>query len=935
MRISVTLGLLVSLFVLSCLPAGAQQFGGTPSSVKWKQVNTPAIRVIYPQDISDTTARRIASVTNYLQQHYSASIGGHIRKVNLVLQNNITLSNAYVALAPYRSEFFLMPPMNALELGAQNWADNLSIHEFRHVQQYSNFNHGLSKTFSILFGQDGQALANATAVPDWFFEGDAVYNETRLSRQGRGRLPFFFSGFRALLDKDKSYTYMQIRNGSYRFYMPNWYQFGYMMVAYGYEKYGSDFWKNVTQDAVRFKPLFYPLQHAVEKYSGDTYHHFVHGAFDLFSKQWQYDTLGNNTRLLTLPQQNNVVNYQYPYATGNGSYVVLKNSYRSIPAFYRVDSTGHQQRIATRDIAYDDYFSYNNGRIAYAAYRADVRWGNRDFSDIKVLDMATGNIQSITRNGKYFTPDISHNGNQLAAVNYTPAQQSALVLLQSNGQVIRTVAAPGKHIYAYPKFTSNDSSLYVMERNAAGEMSINLYRIADSTWETILPFANRITGYPVVQGDTLLYTCSNKGADELWAYVRTARQHYRVAAYNTGIYQAALTPGGRAVASIFTADGYQLAELQPQWAPAAAAGDTLTPLYVQHPFNSGINNTLQQVPDSAWAVSRYRKATRLFNFHSWRPYYSQPDLTVAVYGQNVLNTLQSQLYYTYNYDEGYSRVGYSGVYGGWYVQPVFGISETFNRNALYRADTRLYWNELNANAGLQLPFDFSHGKQYRYLTLSSTYNIQQVQWTGKAKQMGAQNIHFGYVESRLQYSGQIQSAQQHIYPRWAQNLLLQYRTIVDKYTAHQLLASAAFYLPALMKSHNLVITGAYQARDTTGNYYFSDNFPFSRGYDAIDYPRMWRVGVNYHVPLFYPDWGFGNIVYFKRIRFNAFYDYTNGKSLRTGLNTRFNTTGGELYFDTRWWNQQAVSFGIRYNYQLNKNIVNNFNKFEIVLPVNL
>ena len=44
---------------------------------------------------------------------------------------------------------------------------------------------------AVLFGENGRALANAAAIPDWFFEGDAVYNETLMSTQGRGRLPYF------------------------------------------------------------------------------------------------------------------------------------------------------------------------------------------------------------------------------------------------------------------------------------------------------------------------------------------------------------------------------------------------------------------------------------------------------------------------------------------------------------------------------------------------------------------------------------------------------------------------------------------------------------------------------------------------------------------------------------------------------------------------
>ena len=238
-----------------------QEFGGTPSSVKWRQINTDTVRVIFPAGF-DSLATRIASVTQDLQKNHSTTIGSNIRKVSIVLRPYTTISNGYVALGPFRSEFYLMPPQDALELGAQKWADNLAIHEFRHVQQYSNFRNGLSKTMSVLFGENGQAFANSVSIPDWFFEGDAVYNETSLSYQGRGRLPLFFSGYRSLYNSNKQYNFMQLRNGSYKNYIPDHYRLGYLLVYYGREKYGNDFWKNITQDAAAFHPLIYPFQNA-------------------------------------------------------------------------------------------------------------------------------------------------------------------------------------------------------------------------------------------------------------------------------------------------------------------------------------------------------------------------------------------------------------------------------------------------------------------------------------------------------------------------------------------------------------------------------------------------------------------------------------------------------------------------------------------------
>jgi hypothetical protein len=167
--------------------------------------------------------------------------------------------------------------------------------------------------------------------------------------------------------------------------------------------------------------------------------------------------------------------------------------------------------------------------------------------------------------------------------------------------------------------------------------------------------------------------------------------------------------------------------------------------------------------------------------------------------------------------------------------------------------------------------------------------------------------------------------------------LAQYKTSVGAATAQQLLLSGSFYLPGIANSHSLVLTAAIQARDTMNQYLFNNSFPFSRGYQSVDFPRMWKVGANYHFPLLYPEWGFGNIVYFLRVRANAYYDLTLGKSLRTNTVYQFNTVGGELYFDTRWWNQQPISFGIRYARLLDQEFrgITQRNVWELILPVNL
>ncbi len=925
-------------FITQTSLSKAQQFGGNPSSVRWRQINTDTARVIFPAGL-EHAGERVSSIIHDLQKSHVSTIGRRLRKVNIVLQNQTTISNAYVGLGPYRSEFYLFAPQNSFELGALNWVDNLSVHEYRHVEQYSNFDIGLSKAVSVLFGQQGQALANAAAVPNWFFEGDAVFNETALSRQGRGRLPGFFKGYKSLYLQGKKYSYMKLRNGSLRDYVPGHYELGYLFVAYGRERYGADFWKKVTHDAAAFRPLLYPLQNAVAKYAGVPFKKFAADAFAFFDNKWQQEK-EQAPAYLTQTQKNTVVNYKYPYINAEGQLIVLKTSYRNVPAFYRISPGGSEKKIGVRDIANDDYFSYNNGKIIYGSYKADKRWGYREYSDIKIMDAVTGKTKKITKNERYFSPDIAHSGEKIIVVEMRPNQMSNLMMINQDGETLFRSKAMRGIVYTYPKFSANDSFVYTPTRNEDGKMSLLKIELSTGKQKALIPFLNHIIGFPSVQGDTIFFTSSYKGTDEIWAFIESKNQTYRVAENPAGYYQAVYDYSRRRlVTSNFTADGYRLAIIAGTsllWQPVNNKEPALPDLYVAKALEQEDSSTLDNVPARNFAVSKYSKAFNLLNFHSLQPTYSDPEFSITLLGENVLNTLHTEISYTYNRNESSHRAGINAVYGGWYVQPVIDVNQTWNRNIFYNADTTFFYNEFNANAGLRLPLNFSAGRQYRYLTLNGTINNQQVKWNGIGKNI-LRNQSFNFWQGRVEYSGQIQKATQQIYPRRAQTFILQYKSILNKFSANQLLASGYLYLPGLSINHNLVLTAAYQQRDTLREYTFSNSFPFSRGYSSVDFPRMWRLGSNYHFPLVYPDWGFGNIVYWKRIRANAFYDYTRVKSLRTQDRFSFRTAGAELFFDTKWWNQQDVSFGIRYSRLLDYKTlrINQPNQWEIILPVGL
>lgn len=913
----------------------AQRFGGNPSRQRWKQIDTDTIRVVFPEGI-EKQAQKIAGIVHRLQQNNFNSLGSEMRKVSMVLQHRSLFSNAYVGLAPLRSELYTTAPQNAFELGAVDWVTNLAIHEYRHVQQYGNFRKGLSKLASYILGEEGQAVANAASVPDWFFEGDAVYSETQLTEQGRGRLPEFFNGYQSLHRAGKQYSYMKLRNGSLRHFVPNHYELGYLLVAYGRKQYGNDIWQKITNDAARFKPLIYPFQGAVKKHTGVSFNRFVNDALGYYRSQWKV-VQTEEPQWVTATEKNNVLNYRFPYLMENGSILTLQNSYTSVPAFTKVLPDGTIEKIRVRDIAIDPYFTYKKNKIVYTSYRPDTRWGNVETNTLKIFDLTSQTEEIIKTGTRLFSPDISDNLQHILAVDMHTDGGSSIVKIEVATGRTDTLFSTDEKVYSYPRFEKKDNGFYAVHRQANGYMGISRYNNSGKNERVILPTANRVIGYLQVQGDTLLFTNTYQGRDELWSLIddgTTVKGPYKLASYPTGVYQGVLREG-KLVGSVFTVDGFRLASFVPKW-EAVKAEHIMQPLYTGNSMYSagfGFNNKLKE---RSFNTGPYKKSTKLINIHSWRPYYDRPEYSFTLYGENVLNTFLTELAYTYNENEGSHKASIDIASGRRFIQTVYGAGNTWQRSAFLNRDTMLHWNELSAYAGLRLPLNLTSGRNYRSLVFQSTFNTNQVKWTGIAKNL-LKDRTVNYLDFNISYSAQSQRALRQIFPRWAQAFATRYRAALGKTSAWQMLVSGAIYLPGFRSTHNLVITGAIQSRDTLNQYIFSDNFPFSRGYRSVNFPRSYKIGVNYHFPLLYPDWGFGQLVYFQRLRMNIFYDQSVGKSLRTGRKFHFGTIGGEMMFDTKWWNQEPVSFGLRYSRLLNRQFSGSSeaNYWEIILPVAL
>jgi hypothetical protein len=487
-------------------------------------------------------------------------------------------------------------------------------------------------------------------------------------------------------------------------------------------------------------------------------------------------------------------------------------------------------------------------------------------------------------------------------------------------------------------------------RNPAGEMQLVLVHTGDGAVERLTPASFRVIGFPAVQHDTVYFTAAGDKADALYAVTLGDKKFYSVslppASAGIGVYQPALNNDSIRYSS-FTAWGYRLqqaAKKEMAWKEVAPAEW----VQVDHSFGVDLQKNsaaglLANIPPAEASSTRYRKFSHPFNFHSLYPYVSDPDYQLSIVGENVLNTLQSEAYVSYNRDEDYKQVGADATYGGWFPYISGGANYTFNRRGFDTARRPVYWNEAQANIGLSVPLNLSKGRSSVSLTGGADYvfkNVTAGTYSNTLFKGSLPTFSFTYLNTYLSFTHQIQSARQHIYPRLAQTLYVSYRRAIQNIEANQALVSGTFYFPGVWYTHNLVFNLAWQHRDTLNQYGFSNSFPFSRGYTVPSLQHMFKWSANYHIPLLYPDAGIGNIVYFQRVRANLFYDHTVGNVLysnRQRIDTDFRSYGCEVFFDTKWWNNEPVSFGFRYSRLMDRDLYGGRapDQFEFVLPVNL
>ena len=961
----VLISLLLFLFSLTAFPQ-FHPLGLNPPSLDWKQIDTEKVQVIFPET-STRQAQRVANIIHHLYDSSYYSLGDRKKKVSIILQNQTTISNGFVTVGPFRSEFYVNAPQVNFS-GTTDWIDLLTIHEYRHVEQFTNAKKGLTKFGSIIFGQNGWGLFAGLALPRWFFEGDAVYYETMLTNGGRGRMPEFQNEYRALLLSGREFGYEKASATSLREFVPNHYTLGYFMTTSLRRQFGAHTWEPVVSDAVSYKGLLYPFNRSMRKRLGIGSPELYQKTMEELENEWEKEAEQLDLtpfQKLNFSKKKTFTNYRYPTFIDSNSIMVERSGFNEIPTFYELDlNSGSFKKLLKPGIYMDGNatLDYENHLSTWSQLAYDSRWGNKNYSIIMLNDHRSSKKRKLTTDTRYFAPDLSDDL-RIAAIHSPADQEFELHILDSNtGRVTGIFKSERNDKIAFPTWVSKNEIAVIITRNSKN--AIGIIDLLTNEMKAITPFWDDQISYLTYKNNHLFFSGTFTGIDNIFSLDLGNLTMYQITSSKFGATQPDISPDFKKIVySDYTAEGYDvvITDLDPErW--REFSGKSPTPIDYFKPLQKeGGSNILADVPSKDYTVENFNTKSGLVNIHSWTPNFVPPNFGVIVSADNKLSTFSADASATYNRNEETITYGLDIAYGE--HEPVYDLNYNFSRRNRYvplyeelapDPDSVLLntatqsWDENNISLGMTLPYNLTDGNFFSRFWIAGRYH--QI-WVDYDDPMTGTDESFGAIDFEVDIYAIRRTARQHINPRLGFTLNTRYQStlLTNANSSNYFIVRNTTFLPGLMRNHSFYINASYQSEPFTSQYKFQDNFFYARGHDAVVHDRIWKIGFNYALPLFYPDLPVGPFFFFQRVKAAFFYDYSQasrdataiedltpitGVSFRGSLNRTeqvYESIGVELTTDFRFLRVLDIDMGVRYSYLLNDNLSLNRNQFDLLV----
>ncbi len=922
------------------------QTGEDPASINWRQINTGNFQLIYP-DYYETQANELAAVLEEVYRFGGNTLHHNPKKISVLLHTQTVQSNGLVAWAPKRIEFYTTPHQS---IYPQDWLEQLALHEFRHLVQIDKINENLPELIKLILGQQGTALVFGVHLPWWFIEGDAVVTETALSKFGRGRYPSFLMEHQAQVVEKGIFSYDKAYFGSYRDFVPNHYKLGYYLVGGSRVMFGSELWDSVLMVVGKNPISIAPLNKALKVKTGFGKASLYQFVFDSLQQVWlEEDKIYHSPPFKVIsPDVNIYTNYQYNHWVNDSTLFSYKTSFDQIPAFVKINkSSGLEKLLYHPGIIFNESVNYRDNLIVWSEQIPDPRWAHSGKSLIRIWNSETYEITEIKPEFKSFSPSISPDKTKVAVVEADFSNHYFISIYNiKNGILLNHFQTQNDNYFFAPEWI-NDNEMAVVVLTENGK-KIDKLNLNTGEFEQLLNESYGDLKQLKSVKNNLYFISSYTGKNALFRMNLEDNKVVQVYEPRFGVESPAISSSkNEIVLSDYTADGFRLIAI-----PGGYENEVPIDIIEKgsYPLAHKLSEQEPGQPDLTglkkveYQSKNYSKAAHLFNFHSWAPafidaasYEILPG--VSLMSQNLLGTSETIVGYKWDYTEKAGQLYAAYKYKGWFPVLNFEISSG-NRASEYRLinqtknewgqvikqDTtseRFLWGETNAGIDLNIPLKLSKGQYNRFLQPEISYDFTLYKHR-ESTPHGFYEGNFQSLSYRLYFYQLLRQSQRDVYPDFGVIFDVAYRNSPFGTTSFGNLTTIQtnLFLPGLLDNHGIKVYGGIQNKKMNKSYGFSDAIRYPRGWGSINTTRMYSLGVDYKLPLIYPDWNMRGLWYLKRVNFDLFADFARLKgntyknNLQVGTFTSdISSLGFELTGDINFLRFYApVNIGIRTSY---------------------
>ncbi|WP_316830040.1 hypothetical protein [Pedobacter aquatilis] len=913
---------IISLSVFGQIFSTAQN----PLSVKWSYINTNGFKIIFPEEL-EKEAQRMANTLPLIYPKVGFGLKQQNTSIPLILQNRGTIANGFVQLGPKKSEFYATPPQY---FDSQDWLNNLAVHELRHVAQFDKLTGTQAHPFPelVYFAYFG------AGIPTWFFEGDAVVNETALTDAGRGRQPKWLMPFRASLLAGKKFSYSKAYFGSNKDVTPGYYQTGYLMVANMREKYGQFISDSLLNDIKKRPIRLYPFSQSLKKITGENSKKYFLSTQEKLIQEWKvqgkkitfdnYESLNEKTDLAT--------NYFIPVRLNKNQILALKESKQDARHFVIINQDKSEQKLFSIGYQEQPSYSYKNGTLVWDEIRYDPRYKQRSYSVICAYNLTSKKFQKLSSKSRLFSPALSEDGKKIIAAKVELNNQFNLVEIDaSTGKVLKTYPNPENQILQTPAFDKTGNRITYISVTESGK---NLCLLEGSKKTLLIRNSRQQLSRPVFIDNKIVFNAHFNGIDNIYSIDIATKKISALSTSKYGAFNATESGDGKIIFNDYKINGYEIAE---QEISAKAVGKNVFIDFTaaaEKQENTG--NVFTKIPDSTFQTKRFHQGLNLFSFHSVIPVIDNEYIFgLELQSNNLLNTMD--FYTGAKYHRDLRRFEYTADISYKALYPVFSVlyrnrpKRTFYRakNITQQGDWRENYIKLNAS----LPLSFNARNNTYGFTLNAATSFTQRYMTENMPTSFIRELKFP-MEYSFTFNHSVRTTERDIAPPWAQIFRATYNNQpFDKNLGGEIMALESFlYFPGLAKNHSFLTSFNYQKASGVNQY--ATEIPTVYGYNNILARSKLQNSLlfNYRFPFAFPDWELGPLAYVRNIRAGIFSHYENigietnigqpktyGVELNSSLNIlRYQPVvdvGARLVFVNKIYNQNPIlEFSFNYSF---------------------